>query len=384
MTEGLGAAEFSAAERRPASERDTERQGFGAELDRLWARGREVLGCDLAIMGGAMTWVSERSLVAAISNAGGFGIIASGSMSPELLSAEIEATRALTRHPFGVNLITLHPQLLELIEVCAEHQVGHVVLAGGLPSSAAVRTIKRSDARVFCFAPSLGFARKLVRMGADAIVIEGNEAGGHIGPVSTGVLAQEILPHLTGVPVFVAGGIGRGEAILAYLEMGASGVQLGTRFACARESIAHPRFKKAFIRAAARDAVASVQLDSRFPVIPVRALANPATERFLAVQRGVIERCVRGELSQKEAQLEIEHFWAGALRRAVIDGDIEGGSLMAGQSVGFVTREQSTAEILDELVSQALAVLAARSESVRQRRATFREILPGSQAPADD
>jgi enoyl-[acyl-carrier protein] reductase II len=221
-------------------------------------------------------------------------------------------------------------------------------------------------------------------MGADAIVIEGSEAGGHIGPVSTGVLAQEILPHLTDVPAFVAGGIGRGEAMLAYLEMGAAGVQLGTRFVCAHESIAHPRFKQAFIRAAARDAVASVQLDPRFPVIPVRALANSATERFVAMQRRVIDRCARGELSPGEAQLEIEHFWAGALRRSVIDGDIEGGSLMAGQSVGFVTREQSTAEIIEELVSQALAVLAARSEGMRQRQLVSSEILPGSQAPADD
>jgi enoyl-[acyl-carrier protein] reductase II len=258
------------------------------------------------------------------------------------------------------------------------------VLAGGLPSSAAMQAARRSTARVFCFAPSLGFARKLVRMGADAIVIEGSEAGGHIGPVSTGVLAQEILPHLTEVPVFVAGGIGRGEAMLAYLEMGASGVQLGTRFVCAHESIAHPRFKQAFIRAAARDAVASVQLDPRFPVIPVRALANPATKRFIAIQHQVIDRNSRGEISQKEAQLEIEHFWAGALRRAVIDGDIEAGSLMAGQSVGFVTREQSTAEIIDELVDQALAVLAARSGATRQRQFVARETLLGSQARKDD
>jgi len=216
-----------------------------------------------------------------------------------------------------------------------------------------------------------------VRMGADAIVIEGSEAGGHIGPVSTGVLAQEILPHLTEVPVFVAGGVGRGEAMLAYLEMGASGVQLGTRFVCAHESIAHPRFKQAFIRAAARDAVPSVQLDPRFPVIPVRALVNAATERFVAMQRRVIKRWARGELSQAEAQLEIEHFWAGALRRSVIDGDIEGGSLMAGQSVGFVTREQSTAEIIEELVSQALAVLAARRGDARQRQLVSRKTLPG-------
>jgi enoyl-[acyl-carrier protein] reductase II len=377
MTEGIGGTDFSAGEGGLASGWGIERERVGAELKRLWARGRDVLGCDLAIMGGAMTWVSERNLVAAISNAGGFGVIASGSMSPALLSAEIQATKALTRRPFGVNLITLHPQLLDLIDVCADRRVDHVVLAGGLPSGAAVNRIKQSGARVFCFAPALGFARKLVRMGVDAIVIEGSEAGGHIGPVSTGVLAQEILPHLADVPVFVAGGIGRGEAMLAYLEMGASGVQLGTRFVCAHESVAHPRFKQAFIRAAARDAVASVQLDPRFPVIPVRALGNPAIERFVAIQRRVIERCARGELSQKEAQLEIEHFWAGALRRAVIDGDVEAGSLMAGQSVGFVTREQSTAEILEELVGQALAVLAARRERARPPPVASPQTLSG-------
>jgi enoyl-[acyl-carrier protein] reductase II len=328
-----------------------------AVLDGLWARGRAFLGTELAIMGGAMTWVSERNLVAAISNAGGFGVIASGSMSPDLLSAEIAATADLTRRPFGVNLITMHPQLLDLIDVCLAHRVGHVVLAGGIPPSAAVARIRDGGARAVCFAPALVLARKLVRSGAEAIVIEGNEAGGHIGPVSTAVLAQEVLPHVGEVPVFVAGGIGRGEAILSYLEMGAAGVQLGTRFVCAHESIAHPNFKRAFIRASARDAVSSVQLDTRFPVIPVRALANPATERFAAMQREVIERYSRGEISQKDAQLEIEHFWAGALRRAVIDGDVEGGSLMAGQSVGLVTREQSVVDILHEMVEQAVAAI---------------------------
>ena len=332
-----------------------------AELDSLWARGRTFLGTDLAIMGGAMTWVSERNLVAAISNAGGFGVIASGAMMPDMLAAEIAATAALTGKPFGVNLITMHPQLTELIDVCIAHSVGHVVLAGGIPSAAAIERIRKGGIRAICFAPVLGIAKKLVRMGAGAIVIEGSEAGGHIGPVSTAVLAQEVLPHLIEVPVFVAGGIGRGEAVLSYLEMGASGVQLGTRFVCAHESIAHPRFKQAFIRASARDAMPSPQLDARFPVIPVRALANPATERFRAVQREVIDRFHRGELAQKEAQLEIEHFWAGALRKAVIEGDVEGGSLMAGQSVGMVRREQSTAEILAELVDQALASISGRA-----------------------
>jgi enoyl-[acyl-carrier protein] reductase II len=333
-------------------------------LDRLWRRGCEFLGCDMAIMGGAMTWVSERNLVAAISNAGGYGVIACGSMSPALLAAEIEATAALTRRPFGVNLIVMHPQLMELAEVCLSHHVPHVVLAGGLPPADVLQRLKRGGAKVMGFAPALAIAKKLVRSGIDGLVIEGMEAGGHIGAVSTAVLAQEILPNITDVPVFVAGGIGRGEAILSLLEMGASGVQLGTRFVCATESIAHPRFKQAFIRAAARDAVPSVQLDPRFPVIPVRALANKATQRFTEAQREVIQRFDRGELDLKAAQLEIEHFWAGALRRAVVDGDVESGSLMAGQSVGLVTGEQSTRAIIAELVDQAVAALIARAHVV--------------------
>jgi enoyl-[acyl-carrier protein] reductase II len=331
-----------------------------ARLDELWRRGCEFLGTRYAILGGAMTWVSERHLVSAISNAGGFGVIACGSMTPELLDREIRETRALTDRPFGVNLITMHPALDDLIDVCRERGVGHVVLAGGLPPGKGIEAVKAYGARLICFAPALAMAKKLVRSGVDALVIEGSEAGGHIGPVSTAVLAQEILPHMRDVPVFVAGGIGRGEAVALYLEMGASGVQLGTRFVCATECIAHPAFKKAFIRAAARDAVPSVQLDRRFPVIPVRALANAATERFMETQRSVIERFHRGELDQQAAQLEIEHFWAGALRRAVIDGDVEAGSVMAGQSVGMVTAEQPTADIIAELIGQAANTLAGR------------------------
>jgi len=336
------------------------------QLDRLWRRGREVLGCEFAIMGGAMTWVSERNLVAAISNGGGFGVIASGSMNPAQLAAEIEGAKALTDRPFGVNLITMHPQLMALIDACLEQQVGHVVLAGGLPPREAIRRVKQGGARAVCFAPALSVARRLVRDGVDALVIEGMEAGGHVGPVATSVLAQEILPAIREVPVFVAGGIGRGEAILAYLEMGAAGCQLGSRFVCAEESIAHPRFKQAFIRAGARDAVTSVQLDPRFPVIPVRALANRATERFIETQRQVIAAVDRGELDQKQAQLKIEHFWAGSLRRAVIDGDVDEGSIMAGQSVGMVTREQPTRAIIVELVEQAVDALRRRAEDAAE------------------
>lgn len=331
-----------------------------AQLKELWQRGAAFLGTENAIMGGAMSWVSERNLVAAISNADGFGVIACGAMTPDLLAAEIDGTRGLTEKPFGVNLITMHPELDQLIDVCLERNVGHVVLAGGLPPGAAIKKLKDNGARVICFAPALVIAKRLVRLGADAIVIEGMEAGGHTGPVSTSVLAQEILPEIRDVPVFVAGGIGRGEAIVSALEMGASGVQIGTRFVCAHESIAHENFKQAFIRASARDAVLSVQLDPRFPVIPVRAIANKATDAFMECQRRVIDDYHNGKMDQKAAQLEIEHFWAGALKRAVIDGDVENGSLMAGQSVGMVSRLQSAEEITAELLEQAIAVLMAR------------------------
>lgn len=331
-------------------------------LDTLMARGTAFLGTRHAIMAGAMTWVSERNLVAAISNAGGFGVIACGSMPVEILAAEIAATKALTDKPFGVNLITLHPQMMDLIQVCADAKVSHVVLAGGLPSGAAIAAIKDAGMKLMCFAPALSLAKKLVRSGADALVIEGSEAGGHIGPVSTSVLAQEILPVMADqVPVFVAGGIGRGSAIAAYLEMGAAGVQLGTRFVCATESVAHPNFKRAFIRGAARDAVASVQFDPRLPVIPVRALKNAGTEAFTAKQREMVALLDAGSVELAEAQLQIEHYWAGALRRAVVDGDIEAGSLMAGQSVGMVTREEPAADIIAELVAEANEALDRRA-----------------------
>ncbi|MBN9787307.1 2-nitropropane dioxygenase [Pseudonocardia sp. TMWB2A] len=328
-------------------------------LKSLMQRGTDFLGCEVAIMCGAMSWVSERHLVAAISNAGGFGVIACGAMTPELLDSEIAGTKALTQKPFGVNLITMHPQLFDLIAVCAKHEVSHVVLAGGLPPKGSLEAIKEMGAKVICFAPTLALAKKLVRSGADAIVIEGMEAGGHIGPVATSVLAQEILPAIADdVPIFVAGGIGRGEAIAGYLEMGAAGVQLGSRFVCANESIAHPNFKKAFIRASARDAVASVQIDPRLPVIPVRALKNAGTEAFTAKQREVANRLDEGLVDMAEAQLEIEHYWAGALRRAVIDGDVENGSLMAGQSVGMVNKEEPVADIIARLVEEAETALA--------------------------
>lgn len=330
-----------------------------SKTSQLMQRGTEFLGSEHAILCGAMSWVSERNLVSAISNAGGFGVIACGAMTPDLLDTEIAATRALTDKPFGVNLITMHPGLFDLIDVCAKHGVTHVVLAGGIPPKGSVEAIKAFGAKVIVFAPTLALAKKLLRSGGDALVVEGMEAGGHIGPVSTSVLAQEFLPALAEDHlVFVAGGIGRGEAIAGYLEMGAVGVQLGTRFACATESIAHENFKKAFFRANARDAITSVQVDPRLPVIPVRALKNKGSEEFTAKQIEVAKLLDAGEIEMMEAQLQIEQFWAGALRRAVIDGDVESGSIMAGQSVGMLKEEEPVAAIVEQLMEQSEAALA--------------------------
>jgi enoyl-[acyl-carrier protein] reductase II len=338
------------------------RKSARRQLDAYWARGRAFLGTRYAILGGAMSWVSERNLVAAISNAGGFGVVACGSLAPDQLAAEIDGVFERCDKPFGVNIIVMHPELDALVGTCIDRQVGHVVLAGGMPPKRTIETLKKAGTRVVAFAPTLPLARRLARQGIDALIIEGMEAGGHIGPVSTNVLTQEVLPQFDEVPVFVGGGIGRGDAVALYLAMGAAGCQLGTRFVCATESIAHPRFKQAMIRANARDARLSVQIDPDFPVIPVRAVANKATARFEAFQRETIVRYRQGEVELADAKLAIEHFWAGALRRAAIEGDVENGSLMAGQSVGMVTAEQSTSDIIAELIDQAVSALAASAE----------------------
>ncbi|MEO5348988.1 MAG: nitronate monooxygenase [Magnetococcus sp. YQC-3] len=298
-----------------------------------------------------MSWLSEHNLVAAISNAGGFGVLAGGGMPPALLRQEIHATRERTKEPFGVNLITMHPELPALVRMVAEEGVGHCILAGGLPEQETISTLRDSGVKVIVFAPSLALAQRLTRRGAEALIIEGHEAGGHVGPVSTAVLTQEILHQISDVPVFVAGGIANGKMVASLVEMGAAGCQLGTRFVCAAECIAHDNFKQAFIRAQSRDAVVTAQFDPILPVIPVRALVNKGTTLFNQKQLQLIEEVRSGRKERKDAQMELEHFWVGALRRAAIEGDVEQGSVMAGQSVGLVKSIQPVREIIQELVS---------------------------------
>ncbi|MBF0294050.1 MAG: nitronate monooxygenase [Magnetococcales bacterium] len=317
-----------------------------------WARGAAFLGTRHPVLGGAMSWLSERHLVAAISNAGGFGVLATGSMPVELAREEVRATRALTSQPFGINLITMNPDLPAYVEMVIAERMTHCVLAGGIPRNDTIDALRSAGIRVILFAPSLALARRLIQRGAEALIIEGHEAGGHVGPVSTTVLAQEILPHVRGeVPVFVAGGIANAEMTAAMAGLGAAGVQVGTRFVCAAECIAHDNFKQCFIRAQSRDAQVTVQFDPALPVIPVRALVNKGTERFNQLQMALLQEVREGRKARADAQLDLERFWAGALRRAAIDGDVEHGSVMAGQSVGLVRSIQPAAEIIAELVA---------------------------------
>ncbi len=322
-------------------------------LEKLWQKGRETLGVEFPILGGAMTWLSEAGLVSAISNSGGFGVLAGGNMPPELLAREIEKTFQLTDKPFGLNLITIAPNFQKHLDHALKIEFPFIILAGGLPHREAIKKIKEGGGKLFCFAPTVGMARRLIAMGVDALIIEGNEAGGHIGPVSTGVLAEQILPHTKEVPVFVAGGIGSGKLMAHYLMLGGSGVQLGTRFSVAEESPAHINFKKALIKASSKDAMPTAQFDPRLPVIPVRALINEGIRDFNTLQLGLVAQIERGAISLKEAALKLEEFWIGGLRRAAIDGDVQRGSVMAGQSVGLVTKIQPVGEIITELIDEA-------------------------------
>ncbi len=324
-------------------------------IERLWSRGKELLGVEYPVLGGAMTWISESTLVSTISNAGAFGVLAGGNMPPEMLKDEIKKTRDETDKPFGVNLITIAPNFGKHLDHVLTIEFPFVILAGGLPPREAINRIRQTKSKLICFAPTVGIAQNLIKGGVDALIIEGHEAGGHIGPISTAVLAEQILPRVDEVPIFVAGGIGSGVMMVHYLMMGAAGVQLGTKFAVAKESIAHDNFKRALLRAAAKDAVPTAQFDPRMPVIPVRALINEGTRDFNTLQLGLVAQLERKAITAKEAGHKLEEFWIGGLRKAVINGDVKQGSLMAGQSVGLVKEILPVRDILDQLIEEGVA-----------------------------
>ncbi|HOU90747.1 MAG TPA: nitronate monooxygenase [Polyangiaceae bacterium] len=322
-------------------------------LDRLFERGAAFLGAKYPIVCGAMSWLSDHRLVAAMAETGAFGLLAAGNLPVDKLREEIEQTRALTRRPFGVNLITIAPNYLDHLALVTELGVPTIVFAGSIPKGGEVARAKDSGAKVICFAATDLLAHKMIDQGADALILEGSEAGGHIGPVSLTVLLQQILFKVDSVPIFVAGGIARGQMMAHLLLMGAAGVQMGTLFVMSEECSAHPAFKETFRRAKARDAMATPSFDSRLPVIPVRALQNEGTIEFKKLQLEMMEKLDQELITRAEAQDQVERFWLGALRRAALEGDVKTGSLMAGQSVGLVDEVKPLAQIVRELVDDA-------------------------------
>lgn len=332
-------------------------------LTRLWQNGKNFLGVEYPIMAGAMTWISDHKLVSTVSNHGAFGCLAGGNMPPDLFAQEIDKTRELTNKPFAVNLITIAPNYRNHLTIAAEKEVPFIVFAGSFPRGSEIKIAKESGAKVLAFASNESIASRMITSGVDALMLEGSEAGGHIGHVSLTILLQQVLFAVKDIPVFVAGGIATGKLMAHLLLMGAAGIQMGTRFVMTEECQVHAQFKEAFIKAKARDAVATPAVGSELNVVAVRAIRNKGMSDFADLQMELIQKNRKGEITKKEAQYEVENYWVGALRRAAKDGDIDHGSLMAGQSVGLVNKIQPMKEMFDEIIDEAEAEL----EQVYQR-----------------
>jgi enoyl-[acyl-carrier protein] reductase II len=306
-----------------------------------------------------MTWISDSRLVRTVGEAGAFGVLAAGNMSVENLEAEVKALRAAgPAVPFAVNLITIAPNYQAHLKKLADLGVPYIVFAGSFPNKGDVQAAKASGAKVMCFASTGSIAVRMIDYGTDALILEGSEAGGHIGHVSTLVLIQEVLFRFEQVPVFVAGGVATGRMIAHLLLMGAAGVQMGTIFAMSEECRAHPAFKERFRRARSREAMATPEYDSSLPIVSVRAIKNKGTEDFGKLQLDLLRKIKDGEISRIEAQYQVEKYWVGALRRAVEDGDVDHGSLMAGQCVGLIDEVKPVRVIIEELVREAEETLA--------------------------
>lgn len=326
-------------------------------LNKYIETGNKILGTEIPIICGAMTWISDRHLVSTVCNSGAFGVLAAGNMPPDIFKEEIAETQKLTDKKFGVNLITIAPNYKDHLEVACEAKMSHIVFAGSIPAREEVEKAKNSGATVFCFAPTKSIAKRMISFGADALILEGSEAGGHIGKVSSTVLIQQVLFSMPNINTFIAGGVATGKMMAHLLLMGAVGVQMGTRFVMSEECMVHPKFKERFRRARAREALATPQFDSQLPVVSVRSLINKGTDSFKKLQLSLLRKLEDGEINRVEAQYAVEKFWVGALKKAAIDGDIENGSLMAGQSVGLVDKILPVKEILNEMKEEAETTL---------------------------
>lgn len=322
-------------------------------LNHLWKTGKDFLNVEYPILAGAMTWISDHRLVTAVANHGGFGCLAGGNMPPDLFGKEIDKIQSQTEKPFAVNLITIAPNYKDQLKIAAEKRVPFIIFAGSFPRGSEIKIAKQSGARVMAFASNESIAQRMIDSGVDALILEGSEAGGHIGHVSLVILLQQVLFAIEDFPIFVAGGIATGKLMAHLLLMGASGIQMGTRFVMTEECQVHPKFKEAFLKAKARDAIATPAVGSELNVVAVRAIRNKGMTKFTDLQMELILKNRNGKITKKDAQYEVEKFWVGALRNAVVDGNVEDGSLMAGQSVGLVDKLQTMKEMFDEIITDA-------------------------------
>ncbi|MBT9153700.1 MAG: Nitronate monooxygenase [Firmicutes bacterium] len=305
-------------------------------------RVRRLLGTKYPIIQGGMAWVATASLAAAVSNAGGLGIVGAGHAPSEWVRQQIRLIRDLTDKPFGVNVMLLSPSVKDVVDVVASERVPIVTTGAGSPGPY-MEALKLAGCKVVPVVASVTLARRLERMGADAIIAEGSEAGGHIGEVSTMALVPQVVDAVA-VPVIAAGGIADGRGIAAALMLGAEGVQLGTRFICATECEAHINYKEAIVSAGERDAVVCGTSIGH----PVRALKNQLTREISALEK------------QGADEEELQKLGAGRLRLAFELGDVLCGSLMAGQSAGLIKDIRPARELILSLVEQTEILLGRR------------------------
>jgi enoyl-[acyl-carrier protein] reductase II len=306
-----------------------------------------------------MTWISDSILVKAVGDQGGFGCLAAGNMPGEALSAEIQKCVETVRGPFAVNLVTIAPNFPAHKEAVLASKASMVIFAGNFPKRKDVEEMKAAGKKVLSFASTDSIALQMVRFGVDGLILEGSEAGGHIGHVSLMILLQQVLFLNLDVPVFVAGGIATGRMLAHMLLMGAAGVQMGTRFVMSEECNAHANLKARFAKARAREAMSTPEYDKRLPIVAVRALKNKSSEEFGRLQFDLLKQLDEGKIGHAEAQYKVESFWMGGLRKAAVDGDVDRGSCMAGQSVGLVDKVQPMKDIFAELIGDAEAELEA-------------------------
>lgn len=299
----------------------------------------ELLGIQYPIIQGGMAWVAERHLAAAVSNAGGLGLIGAANAPAEWIREQIREAKKLTDKPFGVNIMLMSPYADEVAQIVAEEQVKVVTTGAGNPEKYMSRW-KEAGVKVIPVVASVALAKRMERFGADAVVAEGCEAGGHIGETTTMVLVPQVAEAVK-IPVIAAGGIADGRGIAAAFMLGAKGVQMGTHFVVADECVVHDNYKERILKANDID----TRVTGRSTGHPVRALRNETTRKYIELERA-------GASFE-----ELEQLTLGGLRKAVVDGDVKTGSVMAGQSAGMVKERMSCQKLIEKLVKETDALM---------------------------